>query len=167
MRPGKKKQFLQRSASAVHTIGSLHLPLHAAHAGYFIVLAVFPTLVLLLSLLRYTGFQVENLTELIGDFLPSALMESVEELVFSTYRNSTGENRKNDLSQRQTKEYRFGIVSYFSVDFYFQSKFLLNSFSFAMRISSSHTHLSARHLTLPFRLPPKYKQYLQLQSSSV
>ena len=73
MRPGKKKQFLQRSVSAVHTIGSLHLPLHAAHAGYFIVLAVFPTLVLLLSLLRYTPLHVETLTELLDGVLPAAL----------------------------------------------------------------------------------------------
>lgn len=89
MRPGKKKQFLQRSVSAVHTIGSLHLPLHAAHAGYFIVLAVFPTLVLLLSLLRYTPLHVETLTELLDGVLPAALLPAAERLIISTYANTS------------------------------------------------------------------------------
>ncbi len=78
---------------AVHTaaaIGELHIPLHAAYAGYFIILSMFPSLLLILSLLRFTGLQVESLIEMIGDFLPEALLDMVEDLIFSTYRNSSG-----------------------------------------------------------------------------
>ena len=85
-----KGGIIGKAYHAYLSIKELHIPLHAAYAAYFIVLSLFPGLLLVLSLLRYTGFQVENLTELIGVFLPSALMDSVEELVFSTYRNSTG-----------------------------------------------------------------------------
>ncbi len=74
---------------AVMTMKQQHIPLHAAYAAYFIVLAMFPALLLILSILRYTGLQIENLAELIDDFLPAALTDMVEELVFSTYFNSS------------------------------------------------------------------------------
>ncbi len=70
-------------------VRDMEIPLYAAYAGYFIVLAVFPGLLLLLSLLRYTGFQVETLIEILGDVLPGALMDAAEELVYSTYLNSS------------------------------------------------------------------------------
>lgn len=78
---------------AVHTaiaVSELHIPLHAANAGYFIVLAVFPTLVLILSLLRYTGLQVENLTDLLQGVIPAALLPAAEKLIISTYVNTSG-----------------------------------------------------------------------------
>ena len=66
------------------------IPLHAAYAGYFIILSVFPALLMLLSILRFTGIQVETLVALIDAFLPHALTDTVEELVYSTWANSTG-----------------------------------------------------------------------------
>ncbi len=68
----------------------LSVPVYASHACFFIVLAVFPTLVLLLSLLRYTGLQVENLTELLHGVLPTALMPYAQKLILSTYQNTSG-----------------------------------------------------------------------------
>ncbi len=64
--------------------------IHAAGAGYFIVLSVFPLLVLVLALLRYTGLQVETLTDLVGGFLPEALLPAAKRLIASTYRNTSG-----------------------------------------------------------------------------
>ena len=71
-------------------VSSLHIPLHAANAGFFIVLSVFPGLVLIPSLLRYTGLQVHALVEVLGGILPGALMDTAEELVINTYENSSG-----------------------------------------------------------------------------
>ena len=68
---------------------SLDIPLHAANAGFFIILSVFPALVLILSLLRYTGLQVSSLVEVLSSFIPEALMGQVAELVLSTYENSS------------------------------------------------------------------------------
>ena len=67
-----------------------HISIHAAGAGYFIVLSVFPLLVLILSLLRYTGLQVQTLTDLVSGFVPQALMPSAKRLILSTYRNTSG-----------------------------------------------------------------------------
>ncbi|MBR2937140.1 MAG: YihY/virulence factor BrkB family protein [Oscillospiraceae bacterium] len=63
---------------------------HAAATGYFIVLSVFPLLVLVLAVLRYTGLQVETLTDLLEGFLPAALMSAARRLILSTYQNTSG-----------------------------------------------------------------------------
>jgi membrane protein len=49
------------------------------------VLAVFPGLLLLLGLLRYTPLEVERLGELLDGILPEALLEGAEELILLTY----------------------------------------------------------------------------------
>ena len=46
-------------------VQALQIPLYAANACYFIVLAVFPALLLFLGLLQYTTLEVERLTELL------------------------------------------------------------------------------------------------------
>lgn len=71
-------------------LAALQIPAHAAHACYFIVLSVFPALVLLLALLRYTGLQVEYLTEILDGVLPAALMPYAQRLILNTYRNTSG-----------------------------------------------------------------------------
>lgn len=77
---------------AVHfgrSVAQLHIPLYAANACYFIVLAVFPALLLLLGLLRYTPLEVERLGEMLSGILPEALLESAEELILITYDNTS------------------------------------------------------------------------------
>jgi len=70
-------------------IKELQVPLYAANACYFIVLAVFPALLLLLGLLRYTPLEVERLGEMLSGILPEALLESAEELILITYDNTS------------------------------------------------------------------------------
>lgn len=90
MKEFPKGGIIGKTVHAVKEIQQLHIPLHAANASYFIVLSVFPALLLILSLLRYTGLEVETLVDLMASFLPEALMEAAEELVFSTYQSTTG-----------------------------------------------------------------------------
>ena len=69
---------------------ALNVPLYAANASFFLVLSVFPVLVVLLALLRYTGIQVENLTDLLSGVVPATLMPAVKRLVLSAYVGSSG-----------------------------------------------------------------------------
>lgn len=71
-------------------MAGLGISLHAAGAGYFIVLSVFPMLVLLLGMLRYTGLSVDTLNDFLAGILPQALMPSARRLVISAYRNTSG-----------------------------------------------------------------------------
>ena len=66
------------------------IPVHAAGAGYFIVLSVFPMLVLLLGLLRYTGLSVHTLNDFLEGLIPQALWYPAKRLVVSAYRNTSG-----------------------------------------------------------------------------
>lgn len=85
-----KGGLIGKAVNAGRAIGQMHIPLHAANAGYFIVLAIFPALLLILSILRYTSLEVDTLVEVLATVLPAALMESAEDLVVSTYMNSSG-----------------------------------------------------------------------------
>ena len=82
--------LIGKTVHVIRMVQSLRIPLHAANACYFIVLAVFPALLLLLSLLRYTPLEVERLGEMLRSILPAALAEGAEELILLTYDNSSG-----------------------------------------------------------------------------
>ena len=71
-------------------VSRLRVSLYAANASFFLILAAFPALLLLLGLLRYTPLEVERLGEMLAGFLPDALLESAEELILLTYDNTTG-----------------------------------------------------------------------------
>ena len=68
---------------------AMQIPGHAANAGYFIVLSVFPALVLLLSLLRYTNLDARDLLQLLEGFLPAAMVPAAERLIISTYAHTS------------------------------------------------------------------------------
>lgn len=88
MRKFPRGGLLGKAADILLDVKEKQIPLHAAYAGYFIVLSVFPALLVFLSILRYTGIQVESLLELLQDFLPQALMDVAEEMVYSSYSGS-------------------------------------------------------------------------------
>lgn len=84
-----KGGILGRSAALIRRVQSMGIPGHAANASYFIVLAVFPALVLVLSILRYTSLDAGDLMHLLEGYIPAALMPAVEKLVISTYAQTS------------------------------------------------------------------------------
>lgn len=90
MREFPKGGLIGKAVHYGRKLAQLRIPLYAANACYFIVLAVFPALLLLLGLLRYTPLEVERLGEMLAGVLPEALLESAEELILITYDNTSG-----------------------------------------------------------------------------
>lgn len=88
MKEFPKGGLIGRTVHLIRSISDLNIPLYAANAGYFIMLSIFPALVLMLSLLRYTGLQVSSFLEIVDSVVPGALMESISGLVFSAYEKS-------------------------------------------------------------------------------
>ena len=80
---------LGKTATVLRRVQAMQIPNHAANAGYFIVLSVFPALVLVLSLLRYTSLDARDLLELLSNFLPGALLPAAERLIISTYAHTS------------------------------------------------------------------------------
>lgn len=68
----------------------MKIPLLAAYSGFFIVLSLFPALLLVLSGLSRTGLTAHRLLELLEGVLPRALMGAAEQLISSVYRNASG-----------------------------------------------------------------------------
>ncbi len=89
MKEYPKGGLIGRTVHLFRHVRSLNIPLYAANAGFFMILSLFPALVLTLSLLRYTGLQVSSLVELLASVIPQALMPMVAELVLNTYENSS------------------------------------------------------------------------------
>ncbi len=66
-------------------IRDLRIPLYAAHAGYFLILSIFPSLVLLLGLLQHTSLDIHSLLMFLEGFLPQPLLPEIELLIMDLY----------------------------------------------------------------------------------
>ncbi len=82
--------LIGKTVHMARAVAALRIPLYAANACFFLVMAVFPALLLLLGLLRYTPLEVERLGEMLSGILPDALLEGAEELILMTYDNTSG-----------------------------------------------------------------------------
>ncbi len=80
--------LIGKTVALVRRVQAMGIPASAANAGYFIVLSVFPALVLLLSLLRYTPLDAADLIAGLQGFLPEALMSAAQKLIVSTYAHT-------------------------------------------------------------------------------
>lgn len=83
-------QRCSKLMKAVQWLYAINIPLYAANTGYFIILSVFPALLLVLSGLRYTGLEIQTLLQILQGFLPKPLWEMAEELILSVYSNASG-----------------------------------------------------------------------------
>ena len=86
----KHSKLFQELELGIRWVSSVHIPQLAANTGYFIVLSVFPALLLVLSALRFTGLHVDNLLEIMDSVLPQAMMSTARELIYSVYGNASG-----------------------------------------------------------------------------
>ena len=90
MRAFPQGGLIGKTVHLARRVAGLHIPVYAANACYFIVLAVFPAMLLLLGLLQYTPLEVERLGEMLQGVLPEVLLEPAEELILITYDNASG-----------------------------------------------------------------------------
>lgn len=69
----------------------MQLPLHGAYTAFFLILSLFPSLLLFLGLLRLTGLQTDALLQFLQDYLPELLLPLARSLITSSsrYRTST------------------------------------------------------------------------------
>lgn len=89
MKKPSNSRFVPGVKDLLEKISDTQVSLYAANAGYFLILSVFPALVLILSLLRYTGIQVDTFASLLEGVLPEALLPAAQRLILNTYVNTT------------------------------------------------------------------------------
>ena len=83
-----KGGLIGKTAALVRRVQRMNVPVHAANAGYFMVLSVFPMLVLVLGILRYTELDAGDLLDLLAGYLPAALLDDAESLIAKTYAHT-------------------------------------------------------------------------------
>ena len=83
------KEWKQRLENLIFNLNDMQIPVYAANACYFLAIATFPALLLILASLRYTALSATDLIRLLEGVLPSALMGAAESLIVSTYYNSS------------------------------------------------------------------------------
>ena len=89
MKPFPKGGLLGKASALLDKLTSFHIPVHAASASFFIILSVFPALVLLLSLLRYTSLDVHAFVALLEGLIPAALLPAAEKIILNVYQSSS------------------------------------------------------------------------------
>lgn len=90
MNQKKMNRRLARTVEMLTSLSHLDVPVYAGNAVYFITLAVFPTVMLLLNLLSYTTLGTEALLSILETVIPDALMPSATRLLNSMFESSSG-----------------------------------------------------------------------------
>ena len=80
---------IRKTAALLRSVRQPEISVHAAYACYFMMLSVFPTLVLLLGMLRYTALGAADLMDLLSGFLPTALQPYAWNIIAATYSNTS------------------------------------------------------------------------------
>lgn len=80
--------LIGKGVSLVRRVQKMNISNHAANAGYFIILAIFPLLVVLLGILHYTGLDAADLLGFLAMYLPDALESAVEKLLVQAYAHT-------------------------------------------------------------------------------
>ena len=70
-------------------VAGMGIPVHAGYACFFMVLSLFPALVLVLGVLRFTALEAADLMVLAAGFLPDALETYAWGLISGVYGQST------------------------------------------------------------------------------
>lgn len=89
MDSSRRHRFI-KSAHCFQAFQAMRIPLHAASTGYFLIVSLFPGLVLLLSLLRYTSLDADRLSNLVAGLLPEVLRPAARDFVLNADRHFSG-----------------------------------------------------------------------------
>ena len=86
---GKLRQWIQQGRQVADFLRPMQIPLHSAYTTFFLILSLFPFLLLFLGLLRSTPLETKDLMRIIEGWLPQKLMPLADALVESSYRHSS------------------------------------------------------------------------------
>ncbi len=89
MKKRLKNRFLIRIWDMFTSLARLDVPAYAGNASYYIVLAVVPTIMLLLNIISYTSIENGTLLTVLEGLLPSALYPFAEKLLLAMAASSS------------------------------------------------------------------------------
>ena len=90
MQSWKNKPLVAFMRKIAAFIGPMQIPMHGAFTSFFIVLSLFPTMVLFFALLAHTSLGIEEVLPVVEPALPAALVPLARELLAGAYENTSG-----------------------------------------------------------------------------
>ena len=90
MREVPKEGVIGKLVRFARAVSERRIPLYAANACFFLVLSVFPALLLVLGILQYTPLEAEGLAELLAGVVPGAFLEKIRHLILRAGSGVTG-----------------------------------------------------------------------------
>lgn len=83
------KKLISVVTRVMEFLEPMRIRIHSAYTSFFLVLSVFPLLVLLFGLLGYTSLGLEEVLELISAFVPAAFEPMVGKIISGAYENTS------------------------------------------------------------------------------
>ncbi len=74
----------------VEFLSPMNISIHSAYTSFFLILSIFPILVILFNILAYLPYGAEEVIDLADEFVPEAFMALIEKVVYSAYANTSG-----------------------------------------------------------------------------
>ena len=84
------RTWIQKLRALLAFCKPMAIPMHSAYTSFFLILSLFPALMLLLGILKYTDVPLESLQDFLAGFLPQALLPTAQSLLKASYRGSSG-----------------------------------------------------------------------------
>ncbi len=70
-------------------IKPMNISNHGAYTSFFLIMSVFPLLVILFGVLGFTSVGLEDVVDLVSQFVPQTFMSMVEKVLLSAYANTS------------------------------------------------------------------------------
>ena len=83
-------EFLQKLKQLSKELSSYQVGLYAANTSFYLILAFFPAVMLILSLLPIIGFTDADLVRAVQSITPNVMHALIESIITSISKNSTG-----------------------------------------------------------------------------
>lgn len=84
------RKVYRKVSSIFDFLRPMNISLHGAYTTFFLIVSVFPLLLLLLGILRFTSFEATDLIDLMENVVPPSLMSAAEALITTAYKHSSG-----------------------------------------------------------------------------
>lgn len=83
-------KYCNRFRRGLRLVSSYHVPLYSANAAFYIILSVFPALILVVGVLPYIGYSESDLLSSLHGLVPSVLEPVIEKILFDMRQSSSG-----------------------------------------------------------------------------
>jgi len=83
------KKLYKMTIDFADDINKNHISAYAAQTSYFIIMSIFPFILILLSMIRYTSLTEENLLNVISDIIPDVFFPIISGIVEEIYERAT------------------------------------------------------------------------------